>query len=94
MVYGIISIHILAKANCALLPVKEFKITIIVNNPIHNIKRKVFPHRTNDFITLFGFVDKFTLKSRANIQASFVTDNAIFRIVNVTLDNVFYGDFV
>ena len=94
MVYGIVTVYILTKTNCSLLPVKQFIIAVVTLYPIHNIERKVLLNRANDFIALLVFVDKFTLKGRTNIQASAVANNAIFRAVYVTLDNFPYRDFV
>ena len=79
-----VTLNILADAYCSLLTIKHFKIAIIIFNPVHHVQRKILCDGTDNFVTLFVFIDKFPLKSWADIQPSIVSHDTVLSTVLVS----------
>ena len=94
MVNGKIALHILADADCALLSVKQLIAAIVAFYPIHDVQRELLVDGSDNFITLLVFVDKLTLKGRANIQLAAVSHNAVFGAVYVAVYHISYRNFM
>ena len=94
MVKGKFSVYILAQTDCSLLSVQNLKVSVIAFYPIHNIKRKALYDSADNFISLFFFVDEFTLISRADIKATVIACNTVFCIIAVFFCNFFYCYFI
>ncbi len=48
----------------------------------------------NNLITLFVFIYKFSLICWSNVKSAPISDNAVFRAVNISVYHVTDGDFM
>ena len=85
---------ILANADGSLLTVQHFKVAVIALYPIHNIQGKVAHDSMYYLIALFILINKFTLKSRSNIQLAAIPYNAVFCAVLVPRHDIAHRDFM
>ena len=86
--------YILTKANSSLLTIKDFKSTILIFYPVHNIQRKPLHNSINNSISLFIFINKFTLILWSYIQSTVISNNAIFLIICVVFSYFPYCQFM
>ena len=94
VIYGKIAVNIAAETYRALLSVQNFVSSVLINRPIHDVKRKAAVYRIYYGVTLFIVVDEFALIFRADIQLSVITYNSVFAAVCIAVIYFAYGNFM
>src|SRR3989338_11158112 len=79
-----IAVYILSDADCALLSVHYFKISLIGFDPIHHIERKAIFDRFKHGISLLAGINNLPLVLWTNIELAAISDNAFFGAIFIT----------
>lgn len=88
------TIHIITNTNNSLLSIKYFQSSVRILRPINRIERKTIFHRTNNFVSFFIFVDKFSLIFWTNIEPTIITKYSFFLIIDISSEHISHEDLV